>query len=559
MAIKANTSTILNKYTPPFKKKGDFLNNNLLLFDSSCQAFVNVSPTVLQNLLDELNDEYETVEFFSAVGDGTQVGYILPWVVEDTHYVIVTLDGLKQDANTYTTTVYTDVTLLTFSEVIPNETVIEVLGFNVQEPKQILEYRFTGDGIIDEVTIPWVANNERALFITMDGLKQHSEAFTITWQTNNTSIITFSEVIPDDADVEILGFYQFNPNMFRYSVFEGDDVEDTFSIPWHVPDSKYLYLTIDGLKQSQDSFTVNILGPLESEIVLSEPLPDDSEMEIFSFDPYLIIGSCNPACDNLSGTNLGAGAGVFNSITTSAIGTQLSFRSLIAGTGIDLTVGPSTIEISTDLDDFPTFENVGAGEELLVEPVGSPVQFKSLVAGAGVTLNASATEIEIEVDSNASEFGGGEPGDYARYLADAGNGLSLIKKANATSNSTFELHTLRGGSGIFVTLVNDEIIISDANGGNYHQTSLTYEVTPDDAIVGTVQATPISILLPGASTAGPGRRLVIKDESGDASTNNITVSPAGGALIDGAASYVISTDYGVLEIYSNGTNWFIID
>lgn len=54
-----------------------------------------------------------------------------------------------------------------------------------------------------------------------------------------------------------------------------------------------------------------------------------------------------------------------------------------------------------------------------------------------------------------------------------------------------------------------------------------------------------------------GRRIyIIKDESGGAAANNITVDTAGSALIDGAATAVIATNYGVLRIYCNGTNWF---
>jgi len=55
-------------------------------------------------------------------------------------------------------------------------------------------------------------------------------------------------------------------------------------------------------------------------------------------------------------------------------------------------------------------------------------------------------------------------------------------------------------------------------------------------------------------TAVAGKKLVIKDESGDASTNNITVS----GTIDGAANYVMAVDYEALTLVSDGTNWFII-
>lgn len=51
-------------------------------------------------------------------------------------------------------------------------------------------------------------------------------------------------------------------------------------------------------------------------------------------------------------------------------------------------------------------------------------------------------------------------------------------------------------------------------------------------------------------------RVVVKDESGGAATNNITIDTEGAETIDGANSIVINANYGVLRVYSNGTNWF---
>jgi hypothetical protein len=63
------------------------------------------------------------------------------------------------------------------------------------------------------------------------------------------------------------------------------------------------------------------------------------------------------------------------------------------------------------------------------------------------------------------------------------------------------------------------------------------------------------VTLPSVSSA-TGQEFVVKDESGSCdATKTITVAPASG-LIDGAANKVINTAYGVLRIYSNGTNWF---
>lgn len=57
-----------------------------------------------------------------------------------------------------------------------------------------------------------------------------------------------------------------------------------------------------------------------------------------------------------------------------------------------------------------------------------------------------------------------------------------------------------------------------------------------------------------SSTLQTGRVVIIKDGKGDANTNNITVQ-GNGKNIDGAASKVINTAYGVLRLIYNGTEW----
>lgn len=53
-----------------------------------------------------------------------------------------------------------------------------------------------------------------------------------------------------------------------------------------------------------------------------------------------------------------------------------------------------------------------------------------------------------------------------------------------------------------------------------------------------------------------GKIIHIKDESGGATANNITIDTEGSELIDGQATATISVNYGVLRVYSDGTNWF---
>lgn len=53
-----------------------------------------------------------------------------------------------------------------------------------------------------------------------------------------------------------------------------------------------------------------------------------------------------------------------------------------------------------------------------------------------------------------------------------------------------------------------------------------------------------------------GEAFLVVDGKGDASSNNITITPSAGT-INGAATYVITTNYGSVSFFCDGTNWLI--
>ena len=86
------------------------------------------------------------------------------------------------------------------------------------------------------------------------------------------------------------------------------------------------------------------------------------------------------------------------------------------------------------------------------------------------------------------------------------------------------------------------------------------EVTPYNALltdyfIGVDVAAPASVVLPVSPT---GTVFIVKDIDGDATTNPITITAAGGILIDGAASATINAPYGGLQFVFNGTEWNIV-
>lgn len=64
-----------------------------------------------------------------------------------------------------------------------------------------------------------------------------------------------------------------------------------------------------------------------------------------------------------------------------------------------------------------------------------------------------------------------------------------------------------------------------------------------------------SIVLPVSPV---GTVFIVKDVSGTAGVNTITVSATGGVLIDGSATALINTNYGSLTFIFNGIQWDIV-
>lgn len=77
----------------------------------------------------------------------------------------------------------------------------------------------------------------------------------------------------------------------------------------------------------------------------------------------------------------------------------------------------------------------------------------------------------------------------------------------------------------------------------------------NDYSVGVNVGSASSVVLP---TGADGQIFVVYDESGAATSNNITITGTGGQLVNGAANYVISTNYGAVSLQFVVSGWTII-
>lgn len=83
-------------------------------------------------------------------------------------------------------------------------------------------------------------------------------------------------------------------------------------------------------------------------------------------------------------------------------------------------------------------------------------------------------------------------------------------------------------------------------------TPITVAVT--DHVVISQLGTPGAVAVNLPATPATGLEFVIKDGTGDAAANNITITPAAGN-IDGAGTLVLAANYAVAKLVYNGTQW----
>jgi hypothetical protein len=81
---------------------------------------------------------------------------------------------------------------------------------------------------------------------------------------------------------------------------------------------------------------------------------------------------------------------------------------------------------------------------------------------------------------------------------------------------------------------------------------VSYAVLPTDRYVLCQTSGALAIGLPSGPATG--RIICIKDSGGTASSGLITIQPAAG-LIDGQSNYVISNNYGTVQLIYSGTKW----
>lgn len=263
----------------------------------------------------------------------------------------------------------------------------------------------------------------------------------------------------------------------------------------------------------------------------------------------LFLGGANflHAFGSSSNTFVGTISGNFTLDTGNALNnTGVGFRTLFS-----LTEGQSNVAVGLNaLTNLTTGNsNIGVGNS------------------AGNNLDSGTRNIMIGVTAGTS------------YTAAESNNIIIGNDGTATESNVIRIGTQGAGAGqqntcfiagiTGVTTSNSALVTIDTTTGQLGETPLNvafsytnvnttpYVVTATDYYLSVdCSGGAITVQLPNAPTNF--RTFVVKDRTGNAGANNITVTTVGGAVnIDGAATFVMNTNFEAIQLIFNGTTYEI--
>lgn len=159
-------------------------------------------------------------------------------------------------------------------------------------------------------------------------------------------------------------------------------------------------------------------------------------------------------------------------------------------------------------------------------------------------------QVTVTVIPDLIDFSTLAPANLPAYATQAGDNTF-------TGTNAFDEISVTGTATI-ANLVVEEVAALSAVSVARTATATDYTVLSTDCIIGVTSTAAARVVTLPAAASHARKLFIVKDESGGAGTNNITVKSVSGTLdgVAAATGVAISTNYGVSRWYSNGTNYF---
>lgn len=178
----------------------------------------------------------------------------------------------------------------------------------------------------------------------------------------------------------------------------------------------------------------------------------------------------------------------------------------------------------------------GAGADAIAAALSGDVTMDA--AGAVTIANNAITSAKINAGAvTAGKYGAGSiaTGDIAN------NAVTPAKADLAQAWNHTGLVSAKGGFEVKVTV-----------------SATNYTALTGDTVIGITDTTAARTVTLYAISGNTGKVLIIKDMSGAAATNNITIDGNAAETIDGAATKVINTNYGSMTLVCDVSGWVVV-
>jgi len=492
--------------------------------------------------------------------------------------------------------------ILAFEAFDPNENVV-VSGFNS------IEVAWFPSVTQQVFVVPWLAATKESVFVTIQGVKQQQDAYTVITNTGSgTTTITLADTVSSE-DVEILGLQASGGASIQVlgpvnaDAAVPNTAQADFDLGWLAPSVQSLIVSIDGLKQDTSAYSI-VPNATATDTTLT--FTETPSMSITT--PIVIVnGGTGYSVGNIltiaGGTFTTAATltvaseagGVITGVTISNAGIYTVFPTgtlATSGAGINatftVTKDSQRIEVigiltagetpasPVSITNIPN-NSVGTADTIGLIPTTAPyfghptgditssktlsgdaqiLRLKSLNAGTNITLTSAASDTVITIDADTGTFaniGSGVPLTTISTLPLTVDAKRLWGSYNDTAKGRIIIDDTTVANSVYVNYNLGYKSITDADS--------PYTVEAGKRLINVLPGAATTVLLPVASTFAPGDTITIKDANGLAGTNNIIVTPDASDKIDSALDGVattLSTPNAYITLYSDGSDWHII-
>lgn len=213
-----------------------------------------------------------------------------------------------------------------------------------------------------------------------------------------------------------------------------------------------------------------------------------------------------------------------------------------ANSGV-LTTGATGVPVITAL--------ASDGQLIIGSSAGAPAA-ATITAGTGITVINGHNSITLAV--NGSVVGETITGQSGGALSPTAGNWNINGNGVSGSGTSTAGNIITSGSGSTLTINSTQAQFMTNYTTTNHAASPYTVLATDYYISVDCSAGVVTLKLPNAPTTN--RLFIIKDKTGNAATNNISITTVGGTVtIDGQTTYTMVSNYSAINLLFNGTNY----